>query len=218
MTIWDSMRALLRRWYISLIALVVAMATSLLMVNAKGVYWSNAEVTFLAPTSTLNPNALRTTSSDLITTAGIVARLINGNTTWNEMADPSATLVGEGVLDGWSVRLPDYGGQWSSVHSRQVLDVQVTGPTPEAVLERYQALVAQIDAELLGLQEGVPPRDRITTIKVPGEPEILYVGGSRPRALFMLWLLCGAAALTASSLIELRMRRPFKPSAGLDHR
>lgn len=214
MTIWEALLALVRRWYIVLAALLVALVGSYGAVKAPGVYWSRAEVTFLAPASQVNPNTLKVRSSDLIITAGVVAKLVNGNITWNKMADPAATIVGEGVRDGWSVRLPDYGGQWSRVYSRQVLDVQVAGPTEEAVRARQTELLNQIDAELAGLQTGVAESDRITTTVVPAVPAIYYFHGSKLRALAMTWVLTGAGALAVAVWLEHRggkRRRPDVP-------
>ena len=114
MTIWDALPAILRRWYVLLGAVLIGLLASYVAVSADGAYWSHAEVTFLAPTSAINPNALRSTSSDLIIAAGVVAKRVNGNQTWNQMADPAATIVGQGILDGSQVKLPDHGGQWST--------------------------------------------------------------------------------------------------------
>lgn len=216
MTIWDILSSVMRRWYIILASIAVGLAASHAVIGAAGVYWSRAEVTFLAPASDVNPNALTTRSSDLIVTAGVVAKLVNGNITWNKLADPSATLVGEGVYDGWAVRLPDYGGQWSSVYSRAVLDVQVTGPDAETVRERQSALLVQIDQHLDELQEGVAPTDRITTTVVPAEPTVYYVSGRTTRALAMVWMLCGAAALATASLLETSKRRKQHVRAAAD--
>lgn len=207
MTLWETLRSLVRHWYIFLAAIVVAAVAGQAVLGAGGVYWSRVEVTFLVPTSADNPNSLRPTSSDLIMTAGVVAKMVNGSTVRNKMADPAATLVGEGVVDGWSVRLPDYGGQWSILYPRQVLDVQVSGPTREAVRDRHFALLARIDEALSTLQEAVPPGDRIMTLAVPEEPSIRHVSGQPLRSLAMVCLLSVAAALTASSLVESRRRR-----------
>lgn len=217
MSIWDVVQAFRRHWSVVVVAVAVALLVSHAAVTAPGAYWSRAEVTFLAPTSTINPNALRTTSSDLVVTAAVVARRVNGNVTWNKMADPAATIVGQGNLDGWSVHVPDHGGQWSRVYPRQVLDVQVSGPTAEAVRQRQAALLARIDAELADLQEGVVDAERITTKVVPATPPVHHVTGSRIRALAMTWVLCGAGALAAVLLLEpydarwgwpVRVRRP----------
>jgi hypothetical protein len=204
MTIWDAMQALWRRWYVPVCAVLIGLVASHVAITTPGAYWSRAEVTFLAPTSAVNPNALRTTSSDLIIVAGVVAKRINGNLVWNQMADPATTIVGQGVLDGWSVHLPDYGGQWSRVYSRQVLDVQVSGPTADLVRERQAAIIARIDAELAGLQASVVASDRITTTVIPAAPSVYYLHGSRTRALAMIWVLCGAGVLAAVQILEQR--------------
>lgn len=221
MTIWDAMQALVRRWYVPVCAVLIGLVASHVAIAAPGVYWSRAEVTFLAPTSAINPNALRTTSSDLIIAAGVVAKRVNGNLVWNQMADPATTIVGQGVLDGWSVHLPDYGGQWSRVYSRQVLDVQVSGPTADLVRERQREIIARIDAELAGLQEGVAASDRITTAVVPAGPSVYYLHGSKTRALAMIWVLCGAGVLAAVQILEQRaMRQPWSvtvPTASPRH-
>lgn len=217
MTIWDLLQACGRRWYVVLVAGLVGLGSSYAAVGVTGVYWSHAEVTFLVPTSVINPNVLKTTTSDLIITAGVVAKRVNGNITWNQMADPAATIVGQGVLDGWSVRLPDHGGQWSTVYSRQVLDVQVSGPTAEIVRERQRALLERIDAELAVLQQGVYDSDKISTAVVPARAAIYYIHGSKVRALAMIWVLCGAAALAVVHAAEVRARsratQPVGPSA-----
>ncbi|NTW42500.1 MAG: hypothetical protein HGA44_21935 [Cellulomonadaceae bacterium] len=213
MTIWDLLRASVKRWYVILVAVAVGLVASLAALDVPGVYWSRAEVTFLAPTSAINPNALKTTSTDLIVAAGAVARRVNGNITWNQMSDPAATIVGQGELDGWVVRLPDYGGQWSTVYSRQVLDVEVSGATPELVRERQRAVLSRIDEELDGLQAGVRASDLITTTVVPAEPSVYYIRGSAVRALAMIWILCAGGAFAAVHMLELRARPGGRPRA-----
>lgn len=230
MSIWDLLLVLVRRWYLVVGALLIALVASYLVKERPGVYWSRAEVTFLAPASTINPNTLTTRSTDLIVTAGVVAKRINGNLQWNKTSDPAATIMGQGITDGWTVRLPDYGGQWDSVFSRQVLEVQVAGPTEEVVQARQQELFARIDAELAALQVDVPQRDRITTTVVPDAPTVYYFAGSKMRAVAMIWLLCGAAAIAVAVEMERRAgkrragavparrgrRRPDGPDLGLD--
>lgn len=210
MSIWDMLQALMRRWYVVLLALVVALGTSYVVKEKPGVYWSRAEVTFLAPASAIYPNSLTTRSSDLVVTASLVAKHINGNLTWNKLSDPAATIVGEGVYDGWAVRVPDYGGQWSRVYARQVLDVQVSGPTEAAVRERQTQLLAEIGQVLAQLQEGAAPANRITTTVQPDPPNVVYFPGSKMRSLAMIWLLAAAAAVTG--VAELERRRPSVPA------
>jgi hypothetical protein len=207
MSIWDALQALVHRWYVVVGGVVVAVMASYVALGAEGVYWTHAEVTFLAPTSAIFPNALRTTSSDLIITAGVVAKRVNGNEPWNQMADPAATIVGQGILEGSQVKLPDVGGQWARVYSRQVLDIQVSGPTAQDVSERRTELISRVEAELAVLQSDVAETDRITTTVVPAEPSIYYMHGSRVRALAMIWLLCGAGVLATIQILTPSMAR-----------
>lgn len=207
MTIWELLGAAVRRWYVCVLAAAIALGGTYVVREQPGVFWARAEVTFLAPTSEINPNVLRTTSSDLIVAAAVVAKRINGNAVWNKLADPSATLVGQGVMDGWSVRLPDYGGQWSRVYSRQVLDVQVSGPTEQAVQEQMESLLQRIDSELASMQEGSRESDLITTMVVPEIPTVYFVAGRPMRAVVMIWVLCAGAALAVVAIVEGRTRR-----------
>lgn len=212
MGIWDVLQALVRRWYVVLPVALLALGASYGVKEKPGVYWSRAEVTFLAPSSTTNPNALTTQSTDLVVTASLVAKHINGNLTWNKLSDPAATILGEGVYDGWAVRVPDYGGQWTRYYARQVLDVQVSGPTEADVRERQTELLARIDTELADMQQGVAQVDRITATVVPNPPNVFYFPGSRTRALAMIWVLAVAAAVTAA--VELERRRIRASRAG----
>ena len=123
------------------------------------------------------------------------------------MADPAATIVGQGILDGSQVKLPDHGGQWSRVYPRQVLDIQVSGPTADVVQARRAQLIERIDAELAVLQEGVAPSDLITTAVVPAAPSISYMHGSKVRALAMIWVLVGVGVLAAIQILEPRSAR-----------
>lgn len=213
-TIWEVLWALTRRWYVVVAAFAAGLAAFALVSHSEGVYWSRSEVTFFAPASATYPNPLKIRSSDLIITAGIVAKLVNGNATWVKMSDPLASIAGEGVYNGWSVRLPDYGGQWSTVYSRQVLEVQVTGPTAEVVEQRRAELLQQIDAELAGLQKDVVESDRITTAVVPADAPVYYVHGSKMRALAMSGVLIASAAVGAVVALEHRARRRGRIPAG----
>jgi len=213
MGIWDVLLTLLRRWYIALLALLIALGASYVVKSHSGVYWSRAEVTFLAPASTVYPNSLTTTSTDLIDTASLIAKHINGNATWNKLSDPAATIVGEGIYDGWAVHVPDYGGQWSRVFSRQVLDVQVSGPTEEDVRTRQEVLLGEISSQLAELQTGVAPGDRITATVVPDPPNVEEFHGSKARTLAMIWVLSAAGAVTA--VVELERRRVRRLAAAV---
>lgn len=196
-------RALARRWYVTLAAVVVAVVGSYVAFTLPGVYYTRVQVAFLAPSSELYPNSLRTRSFDLVATAGVVMKLVNGSTTSLKMSDPDATLVGQGLLDDVAVRLPDNGGQWSRYYRTQALDVEVTGATAQIVRDRREAAIEDIQARLADLQADVVARSRITT-EVLSVTGVIRVGGSPTRAAAMIWLLSSFAAVVVSRFLEVR--------------
>jgi hypothetical protein len=209
MTFWELIRALVRRWPIVLIGAVCTIALGYLAISDKGVYFTRTEIIFLAPTSSLYPNALKTQSEDIIDTAGVVAKRINGSGEVTKFASPDVTLVGEGVRDGWSLRLPDTGGQWAANFQDQMLLLDIVAPTEEEVRERQTELIARVQSELNALQreKGVAPVNDITAAPAPASTVIFHVGGSKPRVLGMTALLGVGATIGAIVILETRRRR-----------
>jgi len=206
--VWDVFAALLRRWYIVVLGVAVTGAVLWGIQAQEPVFYSRAQVYFLAPSSTLNPNVLRVASLDLVTAAGIVGKRFNGTEQQVGTASMDVTLFGRGVRDGSAVVLPDNGGQWSVSYNRQSLDVQVIAATPEEVRERQQTIFDQIDEELAILQSelDVPPGNLITTEVVPSDPVVLPVSGERRRAQLMTLALGGVVTLLAVGQLELARR------------
>jgi hypothetical protein len=208
MTFWELIRAFLRYWPVVLVGAICTAAAGLAAISDDGVYFTRTELLFLAPTSSLYPNALRTQSEDIIITAGIVAKRIVGPDQVTKFASPDVTLVGEGVRDGWSLRLPDTGGQWASNFATQRLLLDIVGPTRERVEEQQQALIDRVSDELRALQEasGVPEVAQVTAIAAPESTVIYHVGGSKVRALGVTAVL-GVGATTAVVIVLERRRR-----------
>lgn len=210
MTFWELIRAFLRFWPVALIGAICTAAAGFIAISDDGVYFTRTEIIFLAPASSLYPNALRTQSEDIIITAGVVAKLVTGPGQITRFASPDVTLVGEGVRDGWALRLPDTGGQWAANFATQRLLLDIVGPSREAVAEQQDALIRQIQAELAGMQDDadVPAVAQITAIPAPQSTVIFHVGGSKPRALGMTAIL-GIGA-TSAVIIGLEYRRRRK--------
>lgn len=204
MTIWDLGSVLARRWYLVLLGVLCIGAACLVVNSDRGVYFSRAEVVLLLPAGQGDRNTLTTTSSDAVVLAGAVAKIINGAQTEPRAASPDATIVGRGIDDGYSLQLPDLGGQWAPSFPRQVLDVQVVGPDAEVVHERMQALIARIGDELATLQieANVAPKDRITAQSTPTEPSVTYISGSRARALSMTALVGIAITFGTVAIVD----------------
>ena len=209
MTLWDLIRAALRRWPVLLAGALATLGLVYTTTLDDGVYWSRTQVVFLAPTSKIYPNALRTTSEDLIITAGVVAKAVAGPDKVTKYASPEATLIGEGTRDGWSIRLPDTGGQWAPNFAEQVLYVEVVAATAEEVEARQDEIVAQIADELDRLQRdaGVVPVNDITVTVAPESTVVHQVGGSTMRAAGMAGLLGASATFALIAVLETRARR-----------
>ena len=192
---------LFRQWLVVLVGAVCTIAAGLAAMHDPGIYFTRTNLVFLAPTSSNYPNALRTQSTDVIDTAGLVAKRLTGPGEVTKYASPDVTLVGLGVRDGWSLRLPDTGGQWATNFATQMLVLDVVGPTREIVEQRRDYLVQRTAQELDRMQRdaGVAPVNDITVIPAPASAVVHHVTGNRLRALGMTALLgvglTGAAAL-----------------------
>lgn len=214
MTPWELILTMIRRWPVVLAGALLTGALAFVMLADHHVFWARTEVVFLAPTSRLYPNSLSAPSEDLIITAGVVAKRITGPEATVKYASPDANLVGIGVTDGWSVRLPDTGGQWAPNFAQQVLSVEVVAPDRESVVARQRELIDRIARELDALQReaGVDPVNDITVTVTPEASAVYQVGGSKIRTLGMVGILGGSATLAVIVLLEYRARTRRPPT------
>jgi hypothetical protein len=212
MRFWDLVRAALRRWIVLVAGAVATLGLMYSTTLDDGVFWSRTQVVFLAPSSAAYPNSLRTTSEDLIVTAGVVAKAVSGPDAVTKYASPDASLVGEGVRDGWSIRLPDTGGQWAPHFAEQVLYVEVVAATAEEATARQGEIIARITEELHRLQRdaGVAPVNDITVTVAPESTVVHQVTGSRGRSVGMAGVLGVAATFTVIAVLETRGRRAVR--------
>lgn len=225
MTLWDTLTAIGRRWYIVLLGIACTALSLYVVAEQNPVYYSRANAYFLAPASELYPNVLRTTSLDLVAAAGVVAKRINGTESMTKVASPEVTLIGRGILDGSSIALPDNGGQWSANYNVQALDIQVAAPTEQEVRNRLQRIFQRVQVELQLMQDeaDVPEVDRITTVLNPTVPPIYAMSGERRRSQLMTVAVGGGLTLLAVGMVELwaarrrlrspRASRPGRPVA-----
>ena len=218
MTVWDTVSAIRRRWYVLVLGILCTGLALLSLRFQEPVYYSRGTAYFLAPASEIYPNRLQTTSLDLVVTAGVVAKKINGTALTTKTASWQVTLVGRGIYDGTMIKLPDNGGQWSNSFDTQALDVQVAAPTPQEVRARQAVIFKRITDELKTIQDAarVPTVDRIN-IEVPATPIILQMTGERRRAQVMITALGGALTLLIIGMIERRSRhrvRAMRATAG----
>ena len=197
MALWDLLRAMVRRWPIVVIGAILTLAAANYASEDRSVYWTRTDLLFLAPENAQYPNALRATSEDMVITAGVVGKLVSGTRQVPKFTATDAGLIGMGVRDGWTVRLPDTGGQWAPNYVDQWLIIEVVGPDPETVRTRKEQLVEAMTAALDRVQDEyhVARAFRMTTKEAPGSTVVYPVGGSSKRAFAVSGMLGAAATL-----------------------
>lgn len=212
MTLWELVRVMVRYWPIVLVGAVCTAGCGLLAISGQGVYFTRTSIAFHAPSSDLNPNSFRTQSEDVIDTAGLIAKRVGGAGRVTKFSSTDVTLVGLGVRDGWSLRLPDTGGQWATNFATQSLILDVVGPSPEIVQTRQDDIILQVQTQLDQMQKdaGVRPVNYITATPAPASTVIYYVNGSRSRALAITAVLGIALTIAVVLAVDRRRRRREK--------
>jgi len=210
MTSADVVAILLRRWYVVLAGLAMTASAIFFCAERPGVYSTQTDVLFLIPTSAKNPNPVAAGSESLIATAGLVARIVSEGQIDPSTASSGVTLTGEGIRQGYSIRLPNSGGQWANNFDRPVLDIQVAGPSEAWVRATLTVQIASINDSLRSLQEadGTGKENFIFTSATPAKPKIVYSNGEPKRAIAAIFVLgmtlTGLAAVGFERLVQRR--------------
>ena len=97
-----------------LAGLLLTGVVCLFTLRAPGVYWASTKVYFLVPATAQQPNQLAPDSGNAIAFAGLIQTEINRGIPPRRATSPEVNLVDEGIYDGWSVFLPNTGGQWAA--------------------------------------------------------------------------------------------------------
>jgi hypothetical protein len=204
-------RAALRRgWYVVLAGVVCTLGASTLIHRAPGVYHQQVDVVFTWPQPPNNgENTLQYGTATLINTAGVVATIVAGSAGGSQVVADSATAVGEGIRHGYTVRLPNAGGQWAYNFEDPALRIESVGSSPQEVLATTARAVARVRAALLTLQqeEHVRPAMMVQTRLNPGLPDVQYSTGSRMRALLVTQILGFGLTATVLHVLHVRRRR-----------
>ncbi|NEN04797.1 hypothetical protein G3T36_02835 [Diaminobutyricibacter tongyongensis] len=213
MTLRQFFSACLRRWPIVLVGVLCTGLAAFAGLGDKGVYYTRTQIVFLAPISTAYPNALATRSEDIIDAAGAVAKSVTGPDPVTKYASPDVTLVGTGIRDGWSLVVPDTGGQWATNFPSQILNLDIVAPDRATVLQRQTTILRRVQENLDKLQSTrhVTPINEITITTAPRSTVIYHVGGSKPRMLGMTAAL--GIGLTAAVIVlaeRFGRRRPTR--------
>lgn len=210
MALLQTLKAIARFWPVAVVGVLLTCVAAGVALRDTSVYWSRTNIVFLAPSSTLYPNSLKTLSEDLVITAGIVAKRVNGPDRVLKYASTDPTIIGvppDGT-DYW-LRLPDTGGQWSVGYNDQLLLLDVKGNSIDEARRTRDEVIARVRDELNLMQRehGVAPVNDITVTVAPAPPVLARATGSTTRALGMIAVLGGGATLAAVALLEHRRLR-----------
>jgi hypothetical protein len=202
MDLWELLAVVRRQRVITAIGALVTIIAVVMVMRTPGVYSIQGNLLLLPPTPEGQANVLQARSSSLIGLAGVIDRRLNEATSRERSVSESVTLVGEGVTHGYSVRLPNKGGQWNFYYDRPLLDVQVAGRSEAEVEDMFASTVALVDAELQEQQAalGVPAESMVRTQLSPPDPPIRYGTGSKLRAL-LITLVLGAGMTIAAVIV-----------------
>jgi hypothetical protein len=207
LTIWDLVAVLRRQWLVVACGLLLSLLALGYVSRVPGVYWTQVNVIFLLPQNSETPNSLQFQTESLVTLAGIEAKAVGENGAGAAPTSDGVTLVGEGIYDGYSMLLPNAGGQWAINFDKPLLDVQVSGSTAQEVQTHLDRVVVQIQRDLSTRQQaaGVAAQNVVTTRLSPPVTPVYYNNGSHLRAMVATLLL--AAGLTATAAVVVDRRR-----------
>ncbi|GHS87620.1 hypothetical protein AGMMS50218_09890 [Actinomycetota bacterium] len=179
--------SLLRRWYLTMAALVAAGALTVLTASfVTPTYTASASVVLLPPASSLEDGGNPYLSlGGLSQTVDVVTRALTSDATRKEIA--------AAVPDGAYEAAPD----WST--SGPILTLDASGPTQRATMDTLEAVLAQVPTTLSTLQDqlGVANNAQITSTPLAVDEEPEAVQQTRMRAT----VAAGAVALIGGTML-----------------
>lgn len=214
MSFLDLISVLARRWLATTVCLGVTVVASLVVTTQSPVYWAQQEILFMLPQSDRNPNGYQGQTEALIATAGLIESDVSPGESSIQGVTDGVDLAGQGVRDGFSVRLPNSGGQWANNFDRAVLVLQVVGPDPGTTAAHLEVLRKKVTSALARRESisGVSAANRIRLTPNPTDPQVHAEPGRHFQALGASLLLGGglsiAIVLTLERTLDARRRLP----------
>jgi len=210
----EALALLRRRWLLLVLLLAVEVVTvGALGANASPRYWVRSEVVFVGPGKIAVGVREDSQTAGLVNFAGSVAAAIGDDGDDPGLNSASAPLYGIGVDRGYSVQLPNAGGQWVKSYTKPVLSVEVVDASASEVAVTEQLIDNRIvrAARLLQDRLDIPAKERIGVDVMSGRGPIVYVGRTRGGmvrgyAALTIVIVGVAVAVTAAADSHLRRR------------
>jgi len=206
---------MLRRWYVVVVAVILAVTSGYLLQGDAGLYTSRTVVSFLLPDkSSLSPNS-GIDDLSVIAFAGVVARSVNDNSAPVRYSTDDAPLYGAGLQEGVLVSLPNGGNQWSTSYLRAELVLQIVGPTEQWVAQQQSDMLTKIVQASAERQSAVTAANsRIKVSPVTLTKQIFHVEPSRSAVVAAYVALLLAALLVSGWAAAVLDNAVLKRKAG----
>lgn len=216
MTSDDVAQALVRRWWVLLLALAATAVVLRGLAPAPAVYWARYDLNLVAPDRSGESYSRISAPPSVASLAGVLEVLLGGNDRGPQAATQSVPIFGLHNRTGVQVLAKDQGRQWSRDYVA-ALAVQIAEPTPEAVERQVETLADRARATLAEIQDehGVPRAGQVT-LEEPSAIETVRVYPAGTRALVGGVLLGVGLSLVLTVTVDrlLRRRRRGVPAPG----
>ena len=207
MTVRDLGSAMLRHWYVIVVALILSVVGGYLLQRGGGLYTTETVVSFLLPDKTSLSLNSGLDDASVIAFAGAVAREVNDGRAPVSFSTDAAPLYGAGLREGMVVSLPNSGNQWSTSYLRAELVLRIVGPSEQWVSQQQRDLLAKVVEVSDAQQSSVTFQDsRIKVASVPLTKQIFHVLPSRT-AVISAYVALMVVALMVGGWVAVALER-----------
>ena len=207
MSLYDVAGCMLRRWYVTLILILLAVGGWVMMSRDSGIFTTNTVMVFTRHSeAALLPDS-GLLDENLIAFAGLVANEMNAGRPAPRYAYRDAPLYGAGVREGMIVGLPDSGGQWTTSFTQATIEIQIVGRTESDVRERQTAAIEKVFDINESQQVTAPVERRVSVVVMPLTTEIDEITPTRSGRIAAAGSLSLAVLLLAGGTSVLLDRR-----------
>ena len=207
MTVRDLGSAMLRHWYVIVVALILSVVGGYLLQRGGGLYTTETVVSFLLPDKTSLSLNSGLDDASVIAFAGAVAREVNDGRAPASFSTDEAPLYGAGLREGMVVSLPNSGNQWSTSYLRAELVLRIVGPSEQWVSQQQRDLLAKVVEVSDAQQSSVTFQDsRIKVASVPLTKQIFHVLPSRT-AVISAYVALMVVALMVGGWVAVALER-----------
>ena len=202
MTAYDVAQAMVRRWWVLVMALVATAVFALSFAPSSPVYWARYNLNLVAPDRSGAVYSRTSAPSGVTPMAGILVAMLGGNHPEPQAATQSAPIFGLRDRTGVEVLARDKGSQWSRDYVA-ALQVQIAEPSTAEVNAQAASLAKRARAALTEIQDqqGVARATRIT-LEEPSAIEVVEVFPARTRAIAGAVILGTALSLVLTVTVD----------------